>query len=152
MAEPSPVVTALALWGAVLSSVTFGWNLYRDYIQRGRLRVHCFVGHIVRDPSTSAKKKWLIWRVTNIGKESVVLTNIGGNSGATSFVVDTREPLPVTLEPGEYFSSQTDDFSILDEKLKFLAAYDSLERTFKAPRRVVRELKRKHAAGEFKEK
>ena len=150
--EQSPVVTALAIWGALLSSVTFGWNLYRDYIQRGRLRVQCFVGVIVRDPNVSPKKKWLIWRVTNVGKEPVVLTNIGGNSGATSFVIDTREPLPTTLEPGRYFSSQTDDFSILDEKLKYLAAYDSLDRVFRAPRKVVRQLKRKYAAGEFSEK
>lgn len=141
--------TILAIWGAVLSSFTLGWNLYRDYIQRGRLRVRCFVGHIVGDPQISPQKKWLIWSVTNIGKESVVLTHIGGSYGKTEFIVNTREPLPITLEPGQYFSSQADDFSALKKELQCLHAYDSLGRRFKAPRKTVPELKRKFASGEY---
>jgi hypothetical protein len=149
LSEQSAITTALAVWGALLSSITFGWNIYRDYIQRGRLRVHCFIGQIAGDSRISSKKKWLMWRVTNIGKEPVVLTNIGGNLGATSFAINTREPLPATLKPGEYFSSQTYDFSVLTSELRYLAAYDSLGRTFKAPAKNVRELKRKYGSGEY---
>jgi hypothetical protein len=149
VSEQSTTTAILAIYGAVLSSFTLGWNLYRDYIQRGRLRVTCYVGNIVGNPAIPAKKKWLVWRVTNVGKEPVVLTHIGGNSGNTSFIVDTLMPLPVTLKSGEYFSSQTDDFSVLKADLKYLSAYDSIGRIFKAPRKATRQLKKKFAAGEF---
>lgn len=142
------LTTVLAIYAAVLSSLTLGWNLYREYIHHGRLRVICFVGNIVGDAVISSNKQWLIWRVTNIGKEPVVLTHVGGSFGQTAFIIDSREPLPITLEPGQYFSSQTDDFSALDERLKYLAAYDSLGRIFKAPKKMTRELKRKYALGE----
>ena len=152
MSEPTTTTAVLAIYGAVLSSFTLGWNLYRDYIQRGRLRVVCYVGHIVGDAAISSDKNWLMWRVTNIGKEPVVLTHVGGSFGKTHFMINTREPLPVTLKPGEYYSTQTDDFSILEGRLEYLSALDSLGRTFKASKKSTREMKRKYAAGEYRAK
>lgn len=145
----STITTVLAIWGAILSSIIFGWNLFRDFMQRGRLRVTCYVGYTFGDPTISSKKLLLIWNVTNIGKEPVVLTNIGGSFGKTAFIVNTRNPLPRTLAAADYFTGFSDDLSVLKPDLIYLAAYDSLGRTFKAPNKTIKELKRKYAAGEY---
>ena len=81
-------------------------------------------------------------------EEPIVVTNIGGSFGAKAFVVTAPE-IPRTLKPGEYISSHTDDFSVPRADLKYLAAYDSFNRVFKAPRRQVSELKQSLAAGEI---
>jgi len=146
----STITAVLAIWGAILSSITFGWNLFRDFMQRGRLRVTCYVGNIFGDPTISSKKLLLVWNVTNIGKEPVVLTNIGGSYRKTAFVVNTRNPLPHTLAASDYFTGFSDDLSVLKPDLISLTAYDSLGRTFKAPKKAIKELKRKYAAGEYK--
>jgi hypothetical protein len=137
------------VWGAVLSTGTLAWTIYRELDRRGRLRVQCYIGHIVGDPTFSPKKRWLVWNVTNIGKEPVVLTHIGGNHGANAFIVNTRERMPVTLKPGEYFTSQSDDLSVLREGLVYLCAHDSLGRIYKAPQKVVDGLKKKYASGAY---
>ena len=38
------VTTFLAIWGALLSSFAVGWNVYRDFADKGRLKVDCYVG------------------------------------------------------------------------------------------------------------
>ena len=145
----STTTTILAIWGVVLSSFTLGWNLYRDFLQRGRLRVTCYIGQTFGDPTISHEKRLLIWNVTNIGKEAVVLTNIGGSFGETAFVVNTRDPLPRTLGPGDYFTGFSDDLSVLKPELQNLCAHDSIGRVFKASRKAVKELKRKYESGEY---
>jgi hypothetical protein len=145
----STTTTVLAIWGAILSSFTLGWNLYRDFLQRGRLRVTCYIGQIFGDPTISQEKRLLIWNVTNVGKEPVVLTNIGGSIGETAFVVNTRDPLPRTLGPGDYFTGFSDDLSVLKQELEYLCAYDSLGRIFKASKKAVKELIRKFESGEY---
>jgi len=149
MSEESTITTILAIWGAVLSSFTLGWNIFRDFMQRGRLRVTCYIGHIVGNPSISHKENLLVWTVTNIGREPVVLTTVGGSFGETAFLINTGDPLPKTLAPGDYFTGYTNDLSVLEPKLKYLAAYDSLGRTFKAPKKTVKKLKEKYASGEY---
>jgi len=42
------VTDVLAIWGAVLSSVAFGWNLYRDLLDRGKLKVSAQIRRLVR--------------------------------------------------------------------------------------------------------
>lgn len=145
----STTITVLAIWGAVLSSITLVWNLYRDFLQRGRLRVTCYIGQIFGDPAISHEKRLLIWNVTNIGKEPVVLTNIGGSFGETAFVINTRDPLPRTLRSGDYFTGFSDDLSVLKQELEYLCAHDSLGRVFKASKKIVKEMKRKFESGEY---
>src|SRR5215470_3103416 len=46
---PSALTNALALWGARLSSITFGWNLFRDLRDRPKVKLDGAVGQFVRD-------------------------------------------------------------------------------------------------------
>jgi hypothetical protein len=103
--ENNTVTTILALWGAIVATFAMGWNLYRDIIQRGRLRVSCYIANIFDDIHGKDPADYLVWNVTNIGKEPVVLTNIGGNYKKKKHHKFILKPhnikLPHTIKPGE---------------------------------------------------
>lgn len=119
-----------------------GWNLYRDLNDRGRLRVSCYMGSIVQ-PGVSIKKNLLFWNVTNVGRQPVMLTHVGGKYGKGDyFIVNTESPLPQMLKPGEYFIGWTDKaLDIKERELKTLTAVDSLKKTYKVPWKQVRGVK-----------
>lgn len=139
----------LAIWGAVVSTFAVGWQFYRDLVQRGRLRVSCYIGIMVgggvRDPN-----KYLVYNVTNIGREPVMLTHIGGRKKKNSFILNPHQRLPRMLKPGEYVLEYSHSLEVLGQELVALTATDSLGRTWKAPRRQVRKLKSDYAAGAIK--
>lgn len=141
------LVAFLAVWGAILSSIAFGWNLYRDLTDRGKLRVHCFIGKIADSASPRKPEElddYLVYSVTNVGKRPILLKHIGGIEKKNNFIILPHNPLPKMLLPGEYFLDYTEELDILDEDLRHLIAVDSLGRNHKVPRRQVRKLKREY--------
>ena len=138
------ITLIIAAWGAVLSTVTMGWNFFRDFSDRGRLRVSCSMGSFVQ-PGVGTKDNLLIWNVTNVGRQPVMLTNVGGEySSKNNFVISTELPLPKMLQPGEYFTGWTDKHSELKkQEIKALTAIDSFGKIYKAPKKQVREIKEK---------
>ena len=154
MGKDISTTTILAIWGAFLSSVTFGWNLFRDVTKRGRLKVSCYVGNIITVGVGADPSDYLVWSVTNVGGEPVVLTHIGGalKNGHHFMIGVTRIRLPHTLKPGEYIVEYSPEINILDHNLKSLWALDSVGRTFKVPCKQVRALKKKYVKGEYGKK
>lgn len=140
------ITTILAIWGAIVSSIAIGWNLFRDISQRGRLRVLCYIGKLVDEATGIDPNNYLVYNITNIGKEPVVLTHIGGALQKKHFMLKSRHQLPKSLKPGEYILEYSHDLSILGKDLKHLWCIDSLDRKYKAPKKQVKRLKR-----EFKE-
>lgn len=152
--KTSEIITlCIAIWGAALSSITFISNLYKDFAKKGRLSVTCYIGNIIHAGIGADPTNYLVWRITNIGGEPVVLTHIGGSfKNGHDFMIVTRTTLPMTLKPGEYVIEHSADLSALDSKLESLWASDSLGRTFKAKQKQVRELKKKYATGAYKKR
>ena len=142
------LTTILALWGALLSSIAVGWNLYRDLSEKGKLRVTCYVGCTIEGGKLDPNK-YLFWNVTNIGRTSILVKSIGGkNKDDTAFFIK-ESCLPKMLKPGEYIIESVADFSVLSENLKSLNAYDSLGREFKASRKQVEQLKKDYERGKM---
>lgn len=139
------VTLIIAIWGAVLSTIAIIWSVYRDLTDKGRLRVSCYVGSLVTPGVRIKKGNCLIWNVVNVGRQPVLLTNIGGMfENNTGFIVQTTTPLPKMLSPGEYVLDHMVDFMSLDGKnLKALVAMDSFGRVFKAPRKQLKELQKR---------
>jgi hypothetical protein len=145
------ITVILAIWGALLSSIAIGWNIFRDLVGRGRLRVSCYIGNIVGGPEGIDPNNYLVWSITNIGKEPVVLTHIGGGFKDKEFMLTPHAQLPRMMQPGEYILEYTNSLNLLEDDLKFLAAIDSLGKKYKAPRKQVRRLKKEYARGEYSE-
>lgn len=150
--DKETITLILAVWGAILSSIAIVWNLYKDIKQRRRLRVSCYIAYIMAPSGKKDNTPYLIWHITNIGIEPVVLTHIGGgrNGKHKKFMLrKTITPLPMTLKPGEYVIESSTNLTLLNDNLKFLSAIDSLNKIYKASHKQVRELKKKYAKGEF---
>ena len=84
--------TFLAFWGAILSSVTFGWNLYRDLTDRARLKLTAHVRKIgfgtngamfAASPDSAVSpptdELYVVMSVVNIGRRQVQWQGWGGN-------------------------------------------------------------------------
>jgi len=106
------------------------------------LRVSCYIAKLVDEVSGIDPAEYLVWNITNIGKEPVVLTHIGGALKKSHFMIKPRNQLPRTLKPGEYVLEYNNDLSILGNDLKHLWAIDSLDRKFRAPNKQVKRLKK----------
>ena len=128
------LTTALAVWGAVVSTIAIVWNIRRDWADRGRIQVICYQGKIV-GPAGPGGITYLVYRVTNVGRRDVVVTHIGGEvTDEEHFIVrEPRTPLPHTLKPGDYLL-EYHDISILDKSPQSLWACDSLTARGESPR------------------
>ena len=103
----------------------------------------CGIRSIVTGGVGVTTENCLTWNVTNIGRQPVVLTHIGGRfRDKSGFMVQTHVAMPQTLQPGQYFIDWMDDFSNIDtDALVDLSAYDSIGNTYKASIKDMKEVK-----------
>lgn len=140
--DQSTTTTILAIWGAALSTFAVGWQFFRDISQRARLRLSCYVAMKVYDDHID-KKEHLVFHVTNIGKEPVMLHSIGGKlKGKTNFMIKTGQELPMMLKPGEYYMNYMLSPDSFNEDTRALFASDTISREWKLSSRRFRNLKK----------
>ena len=132
--------TILAIWGALLSTFAISWNVYRDFIDKGRLKVDCYIGKHIVDGIGVVQDNLLIWSITNIGKRSVILMHIGGSLAKDDFIIDTKTKLPHKLEPGEYITEHINDLRIFKENVRALFVVDTLGKKYKAPKKRLKQV------------
>lgn len=137
---------SIAIWGAVLSTIAFGWNIFRAVTHHGKLRVSCYRAIIIgvgyRD-----EKTYLAYNITNIGKEPVLVTHFGGTikdpkHNAFCITPESGE-IPKMLQPGEQIFLKTNiDLmkEFLNETLLTLNVTDSLGRKFNCPKRDIKKI------------
>ena len=142
----------LGALGTVLSAIALGWNIYRDLLDVGRLRVRCFIGDI-HGAGTRGDNR-LVWDVTNIGRRSVVVQMVAGTQKRDQTRFEARDrhfltvrplgnELPRRLEPGDYAHFWIEDLSQLphENKIASLYAIDTLGRHFRASHADVRRVR-----------
>ncbi len=131
----------LAAYGALLSSVGFGWTLYRDLLDRAKLQVSASIRRIGRGadgkffackpdlPIEGASEQlFVVMDVVNVGRRPVLWQGWGGKyhkseDGKTAFLIVGRD-LPKMLQEGETHS----EFTILEADLR--PAHDNVRSLF----------------------
>jgi len=142
----------LATGGIILSSVAIGWNIFRDLINKGKLRVVCFIGYVTADPDTRDK---LIYNITNIGKKPIIADKVMGaykkekfsfkrwQKSCSTFFINPRY-IPKKLEPGEHVAEWTYiDQKFKLENIKHLFVIDTVGRIYKAKKKDVNKVNEK---------
>ena len=169
MSEPLTITGLLAHYGAVLSSIALGWNLYRDLHDRAKLKL---VAHLRRIASSAvgpqryavtpdlpvagkSQAVYIFLDVTNVGRRPVKWVGWGGeykqpaaSSGKLSFVVIAID-LPKMLAEGESHSEFTDNLHTEMENVKKIFLWDASGKNWNLSRRELKKLKeevRKHMA------
>lgn len=96
---PSPdsgLTRFLAVWGAILSSITFGWSLYRDFRDRAKIKLSAELRRIVQRADgaffTSApdlpvqgagERPFVVVSVVNVGRRPTRWKGLGGKYRTT---------------------------------------------------------------------
>ena len=146
MAAESSAPLWISLASLAISGVALGWNIYRDLVDRGKLSLTCYLGNFVRPGSVDwDKRTYLCWKVTNVGRQPVVLSAVGGDREQDPhhwFLMPPYlgEHIPAMLQPGETHVSASRDLSVLKPGLTSLWARDTLGRTYRAPKSEVEQV------------
>jgi len=136
------LTTWLAVYGAILSSILLGWNLYRDLTDKGKLKVYCYIGKFITEKGIVDNRPHLVIRLTNTGRRPINVTTVGGKTKKKQFVLPLRG-LPKMLSAGEETLKFWANLSVLDENLTSIWALDSLGNKYKVKKKVINDLKNK---------
>jgi hypothetical protein len=159
MSEPITLTGLLAFYGAILSSIGLGWNLYRDMRDRARVRVRMHIRRLVRGPDGkvyqvtpnmpiegATAQLFLVADVTNIGRRPVKWMGWGGkwrtprNGRDTFLILPTN--LPIMLAEGDSCSELTDELDgAACADVKRLFVYDSTGKNWYLSRRDLKQLR-----------
>jgi len=104
----------LAWWGAILSTIVFGWDVYKFRSAGPRLRFSIRTGMETIGVPHYEGKALICAEVTNIGDRSTTITNLGyehfgkglrfinrkNDKAAVILVPSLAQPLPFELKPG----------------------------------------------------
>jgi hypothetical protein len=159
MKESGDVLTkVLAFWGAILSSIAFGWNLYRDLHDRARLQVKARARKVVRSPdgrwyqvdpglaiAEATAQLFVVMNVTNIGRRPVQWQGWGGTyinrvNGQNTFIIVPTQ-LPKMLGEGETHSDLTETLIPTIENVRRLYAWDASGKNWYVRRRGMKKLR-----------
>lgn len=141
--DSSMVTTIVAVYGAAVSTLVAAWNIFREVTNRGRLRVSVNIAEMYQPGvgRIAADKLW--YKVTNVGRRPIHLTQIGGGlRNGKHFLITVPRQFPIKLEPGETFDDASTDAKFLDgpDQIVFLGAWDTLGKIHKLPRRRLKAL------------
>ena len=149
----------LAIWGAVLSSITFFWTLYKDLLDRAQVKVTAKLRRIGRregdgqgyaaDPGLNVRglgdELFIVVTVVNVGRRAMNWKGWGGIykipvNGHNSFFVSARE-LPKILNEQEEHSEFTGvDKQIGTGNLKRIKIWDGTGREWYVSRKDMKKL------------
>lgn len=146
--SPETITFWIAVWGAVLGTASFGWNIYRAVTDRGELRVQCHIGRFPVAPFAILGEErpvssQLAYNITNVGRKPIYVSHFGGvYADGASIEVVPRAPLPKELKPGETISERAEDpvKMLLGRRVRLLAAWDTTGRAHRVSRRNLRQV------------
>lgn len=149
----------LAVWGAILSSITFGWTLYRDVRDRAKIKLSAELRRIGQrdgdgayfsidpglDIAGASEQLFVVISVVNVGRRPMRWKGVGGYyrhpvNGKGGFVINARF-LPKTLEEQEAHDEFTDlDSQFTSGNVKRLSIWDVAGRKWNVSRRDMKKI------------
>src|ERR1700682_5628939 len=159
----------LAIWGAALSTILAIWSIYKDFRDRGALRVEAYISEWDEndEETKEAVRQYEVEIIlTNVGRRPVIVHSIGfGKSdGARLYVwrklppgfrlhrsppkgfyeaiLDAEGKLPRRLEPAEYVSLKKTNLRFLETDNAVFFVLDSLGRYYLLPKAAWDRMKR----------
>lgn len=138
----------IALWGAILGTVTLVWNIRRDVIDRPKLKVTPYVAQVGAQ-GVGVIAIVLTYSLVNVGRRQITVVNVGGKvkhhpTNATNFVL-LCDPefgrLPQTLGHSQTCSVSCRDLSVLNDNLEACYAMDSTGKCWNATTKSMEQLR-----------
>ena len=100
----------IAIYGAILSTIAIGWNIYNNLQDRPKIKIETSIGFFTPDKD---KKIFFFIKAINTGKKSLYLSSMGLRTGEEDLINMRVSNLPCELKAG----TSHDEFFEID-KLK----------------------------------
>jgi hypothetical protein len=159
--KTSTLTTVLAVYGALLSSLVFGWSLYRDLADRARFKISASIRRITQDTGgrpyavmpdlhvePTSEQLYILLTVVNVGRRPMQWEGWGGRyskpvNGKESFRILGKN-IPKMLNENESHSEFTElgaDISPAADNLKELFMWNASGKKWKLSRWQLRRLR-----------
>lgn len=99
----------IALYGAILSSIAIGWNIYNNLQDRPKIKIEAKFG--IMSSSKGVEGPFFFVKAINKGRRSVHLSSFGLRSGNEDLVPNRITGIPCELSGGK----SHDEFFKVDE-------------------------------------
>jgi len=119
---------ALAIYGAILSTIAIFWNIYNSYQDRPKISVKTHIGFY----STDTKTKLLFVTIVNKGKRSVYLSSFGLRSGKGDLIPNRITGIPCELKGGESHNEWFDVNELKNRQFDFAWYRDATGKMYKS--------------------
>ena len=106
----------IAIYGAILSTAVFFWNIYSTLRDRAILEISTKVVHLLEDKKMKDEKDFII-EVINKGRRVAMIDEVG-------FIRSNGKQIVVSLKKNKLLETEKYDYVITRE---FLKKYDDLE-------------------------
>jgi hypothetical protein len=111
MSGQTNLTTFFAIYAALLSSFTFGWNIFRDLLDKAKLKVSARLGRLARNEVTgqyyavnpdipvhgASEQLFVFVDVTNVGRRPVRWDGWGGKHSKKEAGKDSFSVIPLAL-------------------------------------------------------
>jgi len=146
------------MYGAILSSIVFGWNLYRDLRDRARLKITAHVRRIIQSAdgrwysvapdlqvAGASAQLYVVVNVTNVGRRPIQWVGWGGRYRTPVNRKDSFAIIPIALPKmlgeGDSHSEFTENLNPADENVKRLFIWDASGKDWHLSWRAMKKLK-----------
>lgn len=126
-----PYTTSIvAILGATGSLIAIIHNFWRDYKDRGIIKISAQISYKIGDPRIDSKIPLINIELVNIGRRKITVDNIGIYSDKNfNYIFSYDSGLPVSLEENTshniYYKISDDIFNLInDPKTKYIFAKD----------------------------
>lgn len=126
----------IGVYGAAASTIALIWNIRKEYLDRGILRVSGYLADMYESTALGLKKNEtpkVAMKIVNVGRRTLSITHVGGSkaSGKEFYIQDSTKAglpsLPFQMKesdhfnfyfPSELFSEQITSIYLIDSSEK----------------------------------
>jgi len=120
----------IAIYGAALSTIAIGWNVYNNLQDRPKIKIQAKFGFTSSENGSS--ENLLIITAINKGKRSVYLLSMGLRSGDEDLINTRTRSLPYELKGGDSHSESFELHKIKNRQFDFAWYRDKTGRLYKS--------------------
>lgn len=110
------LTTLIATYGAILSTIAVGWNIYNNLQDKPKIKVTAkfslFMG------AEKLSKLFLFIKIVNSGRKSIHLSSFGLRTKEEDVFSLRQSALPLELSPGKSHSEHFDLDKLKDKKIE----------------------------------
>ena len=119
----------IATYGAILSTIAVGWNIYNNLQDRPKIKVIARLGSFMGTKELS--KLFLFIKIVNSGRKSVHLSSFGLQTKKEDVFSLRQSALPFELLPGKSHDEHFDLDKLKDKKIELGWYRDEIGKMYK---------------------